>query len=83
MLSAHDDPLRLDVLYRYGLNGRAMVAARAPFAMLDNARELVGRTADVEGERVRIVSIARQISGPVAKGEPIGIEIADGTGDDP
>ena len=70
------DTLELSPLYFYGFRGRSMVAARAPYAMADNARELIGRIAKVAGHCYRIVAIERQSSGPVSLGEPIGLEIA-------
>lgn len=65
----------LDPLYFYGYRGKAMVAAPAPAAMPDNAKALIGEIVAVGTARYRVLSIQRQISGPVAKGEPIGIEI--------
>ena len=79
MSSPDDAALSLRALYFYGYQGRSMVAVRAPSAMPDNARALVGRYAEAAGRRFRIVATERQISGPVAAGEPIGLEIADVT----
>lgn len=76
MSSPDDRPLSLNALYFYGYQGRSMVAVRAPSALPDNARALVGREADVRGQRFRIVAVERQISGPVTQGEPIGLEVA-------
>jgi hypothetical protein len=68
------DTLDLDVFYSYGYKGRAMMAVRAPFAMADDSG-LTGRIARIGGEDFEIVAISRQISGPIAAGEPIGIEV--------
>ncbi len=75
MSSPDDRLLILNALYFYGYQGRSMVAVRAPSSMPDNARALIGRDAEAEGQRFRIVAVERQISGPVTQGEPIGLEI--------
>jgi hypothetical protein len=71
-----DAVLDLHGFYAYGYGGRVMHAVRAPFAMADAEQSLVGRAARIEGKLYRIVSVLRQIGGPVAAGEPIGLEIA-------
>jgi len=70
-----EEPIRLECFYPYGFQGRAMMAVRAPFAMANDAAGIVGRIADIDGARYRIVAVRRQISGPIAKGEPIGVEV--------
>lgn len=67
--------LDLELLYAYGYRDRPMMAVRSPFATPGDAPDLVGRIARIGGERVKILAISRQISGPIAKGEPIGVEI--------
>lgn len=66
--------LSLECFYAYGYRGRAMFAVRAPFAMEGEARELIGKTARIDGASYEILAVSRQISGPIAKGEPIGVE---------
>lgn len=67
--------IALESYYSYGYQGRSMVAARAPFAMSGDAPELVGRTVRIDGALYRVAGVFRQISGPIAKGEPIGLEV--------
>ena len=67
--------IALESYYSYGYQGRSMVAARAPFAMSGDAPELVGRIARIDGALYRVAGVFRQISGPIAKGEPIGLEV--------
>ncbi len=69
------DDLHLESFYSYGYKGKSMAAVRAPNATTAQAPDLVGRFAWIDGRRVEILSISRQISGPIAKGEPIGVEI--------
>ena len=38
------------------------------------AQELIGKQALIDGVLQEIVAVSRQISGPIAKGEPIGVE---------
>lgn len=71
-----DAVLNLSAFYAYGYGGRVMYAVRAPVPMADAEQSLVGRIAGIEGKLYRIVSVLRQIGGPVAAGEPIGVEIA-------
>ena len=66
--------LQLECFYAYGYRGRAMFAVRAPFAMDGAAQELIGKKALIDGVLREIVAVSRQISGPIAKGEPIGVE---------
>ena len=65
----------LDAFYAYGYRGRAMFAVRAPFAMAADGRALVGRIVRIQGARYEVRAIARQTSGPIAPGEPIGVEV--------
>ena len=71
---AENEPIEVDAFYRYGYRDRDMMAIRAPFAM--------GSDADIIGKRLRagdavfcVANVSRQISGPIQKGEPIGVEI--------
>ena len=73
-MTTHSD-LQLDLFYAYGHAGKSMMAVRAPFATSGEAPDLIGRAAVIGGARYEIVSIARQITGPIAKGEPIGVEV--------
>ena len=70
-----DDELHLDLFYAYGYAGKSMMAVRAPRAMTGDAPALIGRVAWIGAARYKIVSIARQITGPIAMGEPIGVEV--------
>ena len=70
-----NDPLDFEFFYAYAYKGRSMIAVRAPFAMSGEAREIVGRPARIGGANYEIVALARQTSGPIAKGEPIGVEV--------
>jgi hypothetical protein len=72
--------LDLESFYSYGYKGRPMFAVRAPFATTGEAPDIVGRIARIAGRRYEIVAISRQISGPIAKGEPIGVEVRAVTG---
>ncbi len=67
--------IRLECFYAYGFQGREMRAVRAPFAMAGDAAGLVGQVAEIDGSAYRIIAVSRQISGPIAKGEPIGVEV--------
>ena len=78
-----EDVLDLDIFYAYGYQGRSMMAVRAPFAMAGDAPDLVGRIARIGGARYEIVSVSRQITGPIAAGEPIGIEVRPASSDRP
>ena len=55
-----------------------MYAVRAPFAMPGTGEGLLGRVAAIEGKPYRVLSILRQIDGPIAAGEPIGVEVSPG-----
>lgn len=70
-----DAPIEVETFYRYGYRGRDMMAIRAPFAMSTDA-EIVGKRLLADSVIFRVASVARQISGPIQKGEPIGVEIA-------
>jgi len=72
-----EEPISVEVYYHYGYKERDMIAIISPFAMSADASEIIGRTVLVDGRPRRVLSIARQISGPIAKGEPIGIEACD------
>lgn len=71
---AQDEPIEVEAFYRYGYRGRDMIAIRAPFAMSADA-EIIGRRVRVGDEAYRVKGVFRQISGPIQKGEPIGVEI--------
>lgn len=65
----------LDLYYHYGYQGRAMIAGRAPYAMAGDGAGLMGRTVRAGGSLFQVLAISRQISGPIAAGEPIGLEV--------
>lgn len=69
------DLLSLECFYAYGHNGKDMRAVRAPFASSGDAPDLIGRRAEIDGAIYEILAVSRQISGPIAKGEPIGVEV--------
>lgn len=69
------ETIRLEAFYSYGYKGREMIAVRAPSAMSAEASEIIGRPVDVAGRRYVVLAVARQISGPIHAGEPIGIEV--------
>lgn len=71
---ADQEPIEVETFYRYGYRGRDMIAILAPFAMSADASEIIGRTVLVAGTPHRVTGVARQISGVIHKGEPIGIE---------
>ena len=62
--------------YAYGRQGRTMYAIRAPFAAPASGEGLIGRRVRIEGKLGRGVSILRQIDGPIAAGDPIGVEVS-------
>lgn len=68
-------PLELDMFYAYGYQGRVMFAVRAPFAMSGKAEGLVGRTIRLQGRLYVVVAVRRQITGDIAAGEPVGVEV--------
>lgn len=72
------DAIEAEIFYRYGYKGREMVAIRAPFA-LSAYSEIIGRKIRIGGVEHFVRGVWRQISGPVQKGEPIGLEIEDAT----
>lgn len=68
------DELDLESFYAYGYRAKNMFAVRSPFAMSGDAGELIGRRVRIAGGRYEILGVWRQISGPIAKGETIGVE---------
>jgi hypothetical protein len=71
-----DEPVTVESFYHYGYGGREMIAIRAPFsASVD--KELIGQLLRVDGGVFTVKSVLRQITGPIQKGEPIGVEIGD------
>lgn len=77
------DAIELEAFYPYGHGQREMFAVRAPFSMSAEAAELVGRTVRIGGSFYAVRGVARQITGPIHKGEPIGIEIRELPSDSP
>jgi hypothetical protein len=71
---AASEPIEVESFYRYGYQGREMVAIRAPFAM-DSASAFVDRIVRIGNDAYTVRAVARQVSGPIQKGEPFGIEI--------
>lgn len=72
-----EEPIAVEAFYAYGYRGKDMIAILSPFAMSASASEIIGRDVRV-GDRVhKVLGVARQISGPIQKGEPIGIETGD------
>lgn len=71
---AAEQPIEVEVFYRYGHKGRDMIAIRAPSAMSGDA-ELIGRLLRIGDATHSVRAVARQVSGPIQKGEPLGIEI--------
>ncbi len=69
------EPLDLDIFYPYGFQGREMFAARAPHAMSEKADGLVGCKLRVNGKIYSIIAVHRQVSGPIAAQEPVGLEV--------
>lgn len=67
--------IALECFYPYGFRGKTMLAVSAPWATTGEAPDLIGQIVGVGTARYRIVSISRQISGPIARGEPIGVEV--------
>jgi hypothetical protein len=70
-----EEPIPVEVYYRYGYKGRDLIAIVSPFAMSTGSPEIIGRTVRVGDDVLRVLAVSRQISGPVQKGEPIGIEV--------
>ncbi len=68
------EPIDVESFYRYGYQGREMVAIRAPFAM-DSERVFVGQIVRIGNDACTVRAVARQVSGSIQKGEPLGIEI--------
>ncbi|MFO1104322.1 MAG: hypothetical protein U1E20_15615 [Methylocystis sp.] len=72
---AGEAPIAVEAFYRYGYEGRRMLAIRAPFAMGADGADIIGRAIEANGRSYVVVSIARQISGPIHLGEPFGVEL--------
>jgi hypothetical protein len=72
---AVQDIIDLEFFYSYGYQGRTMMAVRAPFATTGDGAGLIGRIVRIGGVCFEARSIGRQISGPIAVGEPIGVEV--------
>lgn len=70
-----EDAILVEAFYRYGYRGREMIAILSPFAMSASASEIIGRSVCVDGVVHKVSGVSRQISGPIQKGEPIGVEI--------
>jgi hypothetical protein len=68
-------PITVETFYRYGYGGRQMLAIRAPFAMGADGADIIGRAIETDGRRYVVAAIARQISGPIQRGEPFGVEL--------
>ncbi|QGM97598.1 hypothetical protein [Methylocystis parvus] len=68
------EAIKVEAFYRYGYRGHDMIAIRSPFAVSADS-EMIGRRILVGEKEHRIVAVRRQISGPIQKGEPIGVEI--------
>jgi hypothetical protein len=73
---ALETAIGLFCFYAYGYKARAMYAVRAPFAMSEAGEGLIGRLARIHGKLYRVVSIMRQIDGPIAAGDAIGVEVS-------
>jgi hypothetical protein len=67
-------PIEVETFYRYGHKGREMVAIRAPCAMADES-DFIGRVVKIGDATHAVRAVPRQASGPIQKGEPLGIEI--------
>jgi hypothetical protein len=65
----------LEAFYKYGYQGRDMIAVAAPFAMSGETPEILGREVAINGDHYEVLGISRQISGKIHKGEPIGLEV--------
>lgn len=76
------EPIEVEAFYRYGYRGREMIAIRSPFAMSADS-EIIGRTVRVGASVHRVLGVLRQISGPIQKGEPIGVEVEAGSAPGP
>lgn len=72
---AGEAPISVEAFYHYGYRGRRMLAIRAPFAMSAEGAEIVGRVIETQRRHYVVVSIARQVSGPIHRGEPFGVEL--------
>ena len=69
------DWLDLEIHYPYGYMGRQMIAIRSHAPMSAAAEGLVGKGLVWNGHGYRIVAVHRQFQGPIAAGEPLGIEV--------
>lgn len=67
-------PIEVESFYRYADKGREMAAIRAPFAMAADS-DFIGLVVRIGDDVHRVRAVARQVSGPIQKGEPLGIEI--------
>jgi hypothetical protein len=52
-----------------------MYAVRAPWRMSGAAEDLIGRVVEIDNQTYHVRSVWRQIRGPIAAGEPIGVEV--------
>ena len=57
-----------------------MLAIRAPFPMGADGAEIIGHVIEAHARQHVVVAISRQISGPIHRGEPIGVEVRDAVG---
>lgn len=69
------DAIELEAYYSYGFEERQMIAVRAPFPMGAEASEIVGRRVKIGRRFYDVLGVARQVAGPIQKGEPIGVEV--------
>jgi hypothetical protein len=76
VMMANDDPITVEVFYRYGYQGRDMIAVRSPFTMPGDS-ELIGRRIFVDKDIFEVKSVLRQVSGSIQKGQPIGVEVSE------
>ena len=67
--------IQFEAFYSYGYDGKEMMAVRAPFPMAAKADEIIGRRVRIGDRHYRVLSVRRQIYGPIPAGEPIGIEV--------
>lgn len=69
------EEIEFERFYSYGFKGKEMIAVRAPANTSDGAADLIGRFVRIGAQFYEIMAVSRQISGPIAKGEPIGLEV--------
>jgi hypothetical protein len=74
-IMAQTEVIALEAFYPYGFQGREMMAVRAPFAMDAEASGFVGRLVGIGEGVFRVLAVWRQVHGPIAAGEPIGVEL--------